>query len=128
MDSFNAKIVSYDEPTNIYGGPFFDSITTIKEITGEKPFSVTVRGIVFDYKRKCVTKGNIALLSFSLSDGSGSMPVKFEIDQGDISFYERRIRNGVVLKMKGNVFREAYDKKLCLQRITGIVVEPSLNA
>ncbi len=113
-------------PKLIYGKIFDDQNIAINEIDKESIKPIVVTGKVFDREFR-ILKNRKALLTFAVNDYLDSIKVKLFIEQKHVSFYESRITEGTILRIRGNVVFDTYDKELTIQKVTGIIVEPEFE-
>ena len=102
------------ENTVIYGRPIRSSITPMENVTLELG-TVTVRGEVFDVLSREITKRNAWVLSFDMTDFTGSLRIsKFMTDQnaGEIA---AKIKKGMYLTVSGKLGFNRYDGEMTLE-------------
>ena len=114
------------KPKLIYGKIFDDPKIAISEVDKESIKPIVITGKVFEREFR-ILKNRKALLTFAVTDYLDSIKVKVFIEQKHIQFYETRITNDTVLRIRGNVVFDTYDKELTIQKVTGIIVEPKME-
>ena len=102
------------EQTVIYGRDIRTRLTPMDQVTLDLG-SVAVRGEVFDVQSREIPKRNAWVLSFDMTDHTGSLRVsKFMIDQ-NAGTIAAQIKKGMVITVSGKLGINRYDGELSLE-------------
>ena len=96
----------------------------IRDLTAESG-TVLVTGVVFEEDSRKIAKNNAAVLSFSITDYTGSIKVSKYLRSDDDRSILEKIRVGDRLSVRGNVSFNRYDGDIAIEP-AAIALEPPL--
>ena len=106
-----------EEGDLIYGRTIRDEPIPMSEVS-EESGRVAVEGVVFQQESRQLKSGKY-LLTFALSDYTGSISGKIFLDEKNIEDVEGKIKKGVWLRVGGDCQYDSYAHELVL-RVTGV--------
>ena len=95
------------ESKAIFGKPFFGTVTPMSDVTLEQGY-VDVEGKVFAVENKELKSGDW-IISFDMTDNTGSVRVKSWMDKKDAPAFLENIKTGMVLKVHGKMMQDRRD-------------------
>lgn len=96
----------------IMGKTFGDSLMKMNEVTPESG-KVAVLGDVFSFEFRELRGGRF-LCSFDMTDYTSSITVKFFVDKNDLELRKEQIKEGILLKVRGEAQFDKFSKELTI--------------
>ncbi len=97
-----------------FGKPFRGAITPMKDLNLDMG-SVAVEGRVFAVDHKELKKRNAWVISFDMTDNTGSVRINRFMEAGEAKPILDNVKNGAVLKVQGKLELNRYDNELVLK-------------
>ena len=111
LPKVSTQNVKKEEPKKenaaIYGKPFNANITPMSNVTLEQGY-VDIEGKVFAVENKELKSGDW-IISFDMTDNTGSVRVKSWMDKKDAPAFLENIKTGMVLKVHGKMMQDRRD-------------------
>ena len=97
-----------------YGKPFRGNVTPMGDLNLDMG-SVIVEGRVFAVEHKELKKRNAWVISFDMTDNTGSVRINRFLEAGEAQPILDNVKNGGVLKVQGKLELNRYDNELVLK-------------
>ena len=97
-----------------YGKPFRGNVVPMKELNLDMGI-VIVEGQVFAIEHKELKKRNAWVISFDMTDHTGSVRINRFLEAGEAKPILDNVKNGSVLKVQGKLELNRYDNELVLK-------------
>ena len=97
-----------------FGKPFRGAVVPMKELNLDMG-SVIVEGRVFAMDHKELKKRNAWVISFDMTDNTGSVRINRFLEAGEAKPILDNVKNGSVLKVQGKLELNRYDNELVLK-------------
>ena len=116
---FSQSLKRSDHPDVVYGRDFEGEIINIADIIGEMG-EVAIHGKVIHVDKREV-KNDKTLIQFDITDFTDTISVKIFMKNQQVGEFEKDVREGVFLKIKGVPTQSIYDSELTINSVVGIM-------